>query len=200
MRAALAGDERVNLVDDDRIYSRQPLPRVRRQEEEQRLGRGDENVGGLAAESRTLERGSIARADGDLRNRDADARLARQIRDSRERRAEVALDVNRQRLQRRYVEHAAPLLGRGRGLEQQPVQAPEERCQRLPAAGRRKDERGVAARDGGPPELLRTRRRLERAGEPLPDRRAKQLEHIASRHATSKHARAPRSATRIIDE
>jgi hypothetical protein len=31
---------------------------------------------------------------------------------------------------------------------------------------------------------LRTRRRLERAGEPLPDRRVKQLEYAGARHVT----------------
>jgi hypothetical protein len=31
---------------------------------------------------------------------------------------------------------------------------------------------------------LRSRRRLERAGEPLPDRRVKQIEDVAARHLT----------------
>ena len=95
--------------------------------------------------------------------------------DAGERRAQVALDVHRQRLERRDVEDAAALLRRRRRLEHQAVEAPEERRERLAAAGRREDQRRLAARDRRPPELLRPGRRRERAGEPLAHRGMKQI-------------------------
>jgi hypothetical protein len=44
MRPALARYEGVNLIDDDRIDIDEPLTRPGRQQQKQRLGRGDENV------------------------------------------------------------------------------------------------------------------------------------------------------------
>ena len=66
VRAALAGDQRVDLVDDHRVHRRQPLARVRGQQQEQRLGRGDEDVRRLAQEARALAGRRVAGADGDL--------------------------------------------------------------------------------------------------------------------------------------
>ena len=69
---------------------------------------------------------------------------ARGLPDAGQRGAQVALDVDGQRLERRDVEHpAAPRLRRWRrGGE--PVERPEERRQRLAGAGRR-DDQGVRA-------------------------------------------------------
>ena len=69
----------------------------------------------------------------------------RGLRDADERRPQVALDVDPERLQRRDVEHAGAvprILGPRR--RRQPVERPEERRQRLARAGRRDDE-GVLA-------------------------------------------------------
>ena len=65
-----------------------------------------------------------------------------------ERRAQVALDVIRQRLDRRHVDDArARPLAR---LAREPIEAPQERGERLAAAGRREHQRVVAARDARP--------------------------------------------------
>ena len=89
------------------------------------------------------------------------------VRDAGERRAQVALDVDGERLERRDVEHAAALRLVGRRLEHQPVERPQERRQRLAAAGRREDQRRFAARNRRPAALLRRGRLREHRVEPL---------------------------------
>ena len=101
-----------------------------------------------------------------------DAPRGGHVRDAGERRAQVALDVHRQRLERRDVEHAAARVARRRrGANISAIEARQERRQRLAAAGRREDQRGLAARDRRPALRLRPRRRVERLGEPLARRR-----------------------------
>lgn len=77
--------------------------------------------------------------------------------------AQVALHVHRQGLERRDVEHPAPVLrgDAGRGFGGQPVQRPEERGQRLARAGRR-DHQCMPARRAR--ALPRSRRAGRRAG------------------------------------
>ena len=88
--------------------------------------------------------------------------------DAGQRGAQVALDVDRQRLERADVEHpAAGLLGRQR-LAQQPVDRPEERRQRLARTGRGDDEGVLAAGDRPPGLVLSPGGRRERALEPRP--------------------------------
>src|SRR5437879_4929434 len=67
--------------------------------------------------------------------------------DAAQRRLQVAFDVDRQRLQRRDVEDAAPLGFCGHRLVRQLVDAPEERRQRLATAGWSGHERMLAAGD-----------------------------------------------------
>ena len=136
----------------------------------------------FAAEARALDGRRIARPDGNLRHGDRDAARPRDVGDAGERRAKVPLDVDGQRLERRHVEHAAPLRGRRRRLEHQAVEAPEKRGERLAAAGRREDERRFAAGDRGPAKLLRPSRRVEGAAEPFADRRIKEVEGLDACH------------------
>ena len=75
--------------------------------------------------------------------------------DARERRAQVALDVVVERLERRDVEHAQALAG----LRQQAVEEPQERRQRLAGARRRAHEHVLARRDRRPAQGLRGRGR-----------------------------------------
>ena len=51
VRASLAGDECMDLVDDQRVDRDQPLACVRRQQQEERLGCRNQNVGGVAKKS-----------------------------------------------------------------------------------------------------------------------------------------------------
>src|SRR5262249_47779011 len=106
----------------------------------------------------------------------------RDVRDAGQRRPQVALDVDRERLERGHVHHAAPFGGRWRRLEEQPVEAPEERRERLAAPGRGEDERRLAARDRGPAKLLRLGRRVERAAKPRAYGRTKQIQRRPATH------------------
>ena len=85
----------------------QRLVRVRRQEEIERFRRRDQDVGRLALEPRALGGGRVSRADRHRRRVKGVAARRRAVRDPGDRRPQVALDVDRQRLQRRDVEHAA---------------------------------------------------------------------------------------------
>ena len=90
------------------------------------------------------------------------------------RRAQIALHVHGQRFQRRDVDDAAAFSGSPVGwLQHQPVQAPEERCQRLACARRSKDQRTLTARDHRPAHPLRRGRRVEDGLEPLRRHRVK---------------------------
>jgi hypothetical protein len=139
--AALGAGHGVDLVDDDRLDAGQRLPGLRGEDEEQGLGRRDEHVAGSAREGAPLVRRGVAGShrDGDVRHRQAEA--GGRVADPDERRPQVALDVDGQRLHRRDVEDPAPLEPlEGRRLRGQPVQRPEERGQGLARPGGRHDE------------------------------------------------------------
>ena len=99
--------------------------------------------------------------------------------DAGERGAQVALDVDRERLERGDVEDAAAARGAraGGGVGGEPVERPQERGQRLARPGRRDDERVVAAADGVPRAGLGGGRTGERLREPRPGRRREALQH-----------------------
>ena len=88
----------------------QRLARVRGQEQVERLGRGDEDVGRLALKARPFGGRRIAGADGNRRGQEGVAARLRNPGDAGERRAQVALDVDRERLERRHIEHPAAAL------------------------------------------------------------------------------------------
>jgi len=93
-----------------------------------------------------------------------------------ERRTQIALDVDGQRLQRRYIKDATALGLDGRRLGSDLVEAPEEGGQGLAAPGRRGHEH-VAARGHLPPAALLDRRRLgEGRLEPVTGRRREEIE------------------------
>ena len=94
--AALRPCDRVHLVEDQRADGAEHLAALRGEQQEQRLGRGDQDVGRLAQHRRPLLLRRVAGADGD-----GQLRL-----EARERAAQVPLDVVVQGLQRRDVEEA----------------------------------------------------------------------------------------------
>ena len=67
VRTALGGRHRVDLVDDHVLDGAQRLPRVRREHEVQRLGRGDQDVGGRSHERLPVLAGCVAGAHPDAR-------------------------------------------------------------------------------------------------------------------------------------
>ena len=66
--AALGRHQRVDLVDDHRVDRAQRFARVRGQQQIERLGRGDQDVGRLALEAGALGRRRVAGADGNRRD------------------------------------------------------------------------------------------------------------------------------------
>src|SRR5438128_2024900 len=156
------------LVEDQRLDAAQRLARAGGEQQEERLGGRDQDVRRLAQHRRALALRRVAGADGD-----AEVAL-----EPRERAAQVALDVVVERLQRGDVEETNALAG---GLAE-PVDPVEEGRERLARAGRRLDQRVLAGGDRRPAQLLRGRRRRERALEPLPGARAEDVErgHAAS--------------------
>ena len=173
MRAALGRHERVDLVDDHRLDRREDRSRLRGEQEVERLRRGDENVRRRAGDAGALARRGVARADRDARDTEGYAGLLGDLRDAGERPAQVALDVGGERFERGNIEDPAPFALVRLGREHHPIDAGEERRQRLARAGRREEQRRRAREDRRPALGLRGRRRGERGLEPGAHRRVK---------------------------
>jgi hypothetical protein len=147
--------DRVDLVDDHRLDVREDLARAAGEHEVQRLRRRDEDVGRLAAHrgAVALRRVAGAHADGQVGA------------DAAQRRAQVAVDVVGERLQRRYVDQARVAVGVR--LARETVKRPQKRRQRLARSSRRGDQCVLARRDRRPGLLLNRRRPVERRREPV---------------------------------
>ena len=144
VRAALGAGECVHLVDDHGAHVAEDRSRLRGEEEEERLRRRDEDVGWGGGHAPALVGRGIAgaHADADVGHRQAEAlRLAL---DAREGCAQVALDVDGECLERRYVEDArsGDRVARD-GIARQVVDGRQEGREGLARAGGSDDE-GVA--------------------------------------------------------
>ncbi len=164
--AALGAGDRVHLVDDHRLHPAQGLAGLGGEHQEQRLGGGDQDVGWRGLDpAPLLGRGVTgAQADPDLGHLGAET--LRGLPDADQGRAQVALDVDGEGLQRRDVEHPAAQLLLGHRLRREPVDRPEERRQRLAGPGGGDDQRVPTGRDRVPRPGLRGRRLREGGGEP----------------------------------
>jgi hypothetical protein len=164
--AALGGDEAVDLVDDDGLDAAQELARVGGEHQVQRFGGGDEDVGRapLHLLALTLRGVAAAHADGERMERGAEALCGGG--DAGERRTQVALDVDAERLDRRDIHDAAALGLGGDGREHQAIDGAEEGGEGLAGAGGGEQQGGGAAGDRGPAEHLRGGGGLEAGGEP----------------------------------
>jgi hypothetical protein len=165
VRAPLGGNQRVDLVDDDRLDLAQRLAGLGGEHEVERLGRGDEDVGRVAHQlaADVGRRVARAEADGGLAERLAQP-LGRGP-DAGDGGPQVAVDVDRQRPQGRDVDDArAGAPGPGAGHEA--VDAPQEGGQGLARPGGGQDERVLAPGDGRPPLRLGGRGRGEARVEP----------------------------------
>ncbi len=160
VRAALGARDGVDLVEDHGPHVGEDLAGLRGQHQVQRLGRGDQDVRGVAQHRGTLARRRVAGAD-------RHAHLLAEA-EAAERRAQVALDVVGERLQRGHVEQARAVIVERRGGDKA-VEAPEERGERLARAGRGADQDVLAGRDRRPRLRLRRGRRFEGVGEPVTD-------------------------------
>ncbi len=189
----------MDLVDDDGVDRAQDLARLRRQQQEQRLRGGDQDVRGIADLAGAFRRGRIPRPDRDGHLRRFLPQSRRDAVDARQRCPKIVLHVDGEGLERGNVEDphsarglsAVPGIGTGiagiaagiaayvvTGLITAPVPAlhqgtdcPQERSQRLSGAGRRHHE-GVLPLGNGLPRLhLHIRRLGEDVAEPGRHRR-----------------------------
>jgi hypothetical protein len=167
VRSALRAGDRVHLVDDHRLDAPERLPRLRGEQEEEGLRSRDEDVRRRLQHAPPLVGRSVAGAHGD-------GELGAE---PGQRAPEVPLDVVVQCLERRHVEQAQALAG-GRV---QPVDAVQERGERLAGSGRRLDEHVPPAGDRRPAVRLRRGGRGERALEPVPGLRREEVQRAHAR-------------------
>ena len=171
MRAALVRRQRMDLVDDHRAGRRQHLPAgLRAEEDVERFRRRHHDMRRPAMHAGAFGGRGVAGPDPGA-DFDLGQAQRRELRaDAGERRLEVAVDVVRQRLQRRDIDDMR-LVGQ-RALEalaDEIVERGEEGRERLAGPGRRGDQRmapgldrrpGAGLRGGrGCGRSLRTRRR-----------------------------------------
>ena len=211
MGAALGAGDGVHLVDDHGADTAQHFPGPAGEQQEQRFRCGDQDVGAVPGERAPVPGRGVAGPDrdGDLRQGDAAARRHRAH--PGQRRAQVPLHVDGQGLQRRQVEHRAPLRrrrlgGSTRSLRRtgavrqaaghQIVDGGQERRQRLARSGRRDDQGVLAPADGVPGPGLGGGRRGERVGEPVPDQRVEPSQRLGRVRGRS-HRRTRRTVRSV---
>ncbi len=166
VRAALGGDERVDLVEDDGLDGAEGFACFGGEEEIEGFGRGDEDVAGMTAEARAVLGRGVAGADANLGHAEGDAFARGHVGDALQRRAQVAFHVDGERLERRDVDDAATMRSARRCLHHEAVDAPEEGGERLAGSGWGEDQGGVAAGDRRPAFALRRGWGVEDGAEP----------------------------------
>jgi hypothetical protein len=178
--AALRSHQRVDLVDDQ-----EPCAGERRSESlageqnEERFGRGDQDVRGPARHGLALGRQRVAGSHGDADLGRLEPVGGGRGPDARQGRAQVLLDVVVERAERGDVHDVDPIFEPA--LEAQAmevVERPQEGRQGLARARRRHDERVAARGDGVPALALRPGGLRERRVEPAADER-KEFGHSA---------------------
>ena len=157
----------MNFVDNDRFDRAQRIAHVGREEKIERFRRGDENVGRMAGEARSFGGRRISSANSHDRLVMGHAETLRRARDSDQRGLKIALYVDGQRLDGRYVEDAAAMCFRRRRRKHQAVDGPEECRQSFAGSRGSKDQRRFAARDSWPAQVLWTRGSRKNSLEPV---------------------------------
>ena len=169
--AALVLHQRMDFIDDHRAHTAQHRPPgIGTEQHVQRFRGGHQDMRGAFAQRGTFGLRGVA---GAYRGADVDLgpSLRGQLRaDAGQRCLEIDVDIVRQRLQRRDVEHLRRVRQAERQtLAKQHVDGGQERRQRLAGTGRRGDERVAAAADRRPGGKLGLGRCGETAREPRGD-------------------------------
>ena len=155
--AALGGNEGVNLVDDDRVDGAQSLGGLRGEQQVERLGRGDENLGGMAGKAGALPLRRVAGANADGRFAEGNAHAAGHVGHAGQGRAQIALHVDGQSLEGRNVDDAAAFALRsarsGWSIRRSRHQRKAARVLPVPVGAR--IERALPAGDHRPAQPLR---------------------------------------------
>ena len=164
--AALGPDDGVNLVDDHGVDAAQDFAGVRGEDQEERLGSGDEDVGRIPSHLLAFVLRRIARPHGHAGDAEGIASFLRQRADAREGFLQVALDILREGLDRGDVEDANGARP-PRTIKNHTVNRAQEGGQSLSGSRRGGDQRRLAGQDVRPGLPLRRRRRFKAASEPL---------------------------------
>ncbi len=136
----------VDLVEDDVLDRAEHLSDLRRGDQVERFGCGDEDVGWPAMHPAALIGRCVTGPEGRGDGRDRlESEALGGMPDSGQRGAQVSVDVVGECLERRDVEHPAPLGGLGKRLVHEPIERPQEGGQRLAGSGRRMDQSVLAA-------------------------------------------------------
>ena len=163
------------------------VPGRRGEHQEQRLRRGDQDVRRAADDLATVPGRGVARAHADADGRRGLAQPQGGLGDAGEGGPQVALDVDRQRLERGDVEHPTALLGRRMRIPDQRVEGGQEGRQGLAGPGRRDDQRVLPRRDGLPRPGLSGRGLGEHLGEPGGGRRAERGQRVRRGRGLNRH-------------
>ena len=175
--AALVRRDRVDFVDDHRARMRQHLaPGLGAKQDVERFRRRHQDMRRTAAHPLAFGGGRVARAHPGADLDIGQAGLPQLFPDAGQRRLEVAMNVVRQGLEGRDIDH----LGRVgqtsfETLPDQIIDRRKECGERLARAGRGRDQRMAARFDCGPGLGLGSGRRRECLGEPCRHRRMEQL-------------------------
>ena len=176
MGAAFVRRDSMDFVDDHRPSARQHLaPGLRAKQNVKRLRRRHQDVRRTAAHPLALGGGRVTRsdpgADFDI-GKPAPTQL---LPDAGQRRLEVAMDVVRQRLERRHIDDLRRIGERPLETLSHQLVDRSQKCRERLARSRRRGDEGVAAGlDRGPRFGLRGGRPGETIGEPVRNRRVEQ--------------------------
>ena len=180
VRAPLVPGDRVDLVHDHgRGGGEQAAAALGGEQDVERLGGGDQDVRRTAHHPRAVAGRCVARPHhrADLRQRTAGS--GGKTANPFQRLMEVLLDVVAERLERRHVHHIGAVRQPARlRLQHEAVQRPQERGERFPGPGRRRDHDIAPGGDLPPSGRLRRGRGPEPLHEPPPHERMKPRQRV----------------------
>ncbi len=157
MGATLVVGHGVNFIDNDGARRAQHAPRAfSRQQNEERFGCRDQNVGRTLAHLLAFPHGRVAGAHGGADGREENSLFGGQRGDFGERRIQILADIVAERFERRDVDDGGFIGKRtvARGPDEA-VQADQERRERFAGSGGGGDQDVVSGADFGPSEDLR---------------------------------------------
>ena len=173
MRTPLVPDERVDFVDDDGTDGAEHAPPAfAREEDVERLGRRDHDMGRPRGHPRAIPARGVSAANHRADLDPGETQPLELARDAGEWHFEIPLDVVAERLERRDIED--PRLvpeGSGETVPHEFVEGGQERGEGFSRSGRCRDERALSGEDVRPAVPLRRRLRAELSLEPGADGR-----------------------------
>jgi hypothetical protein len=173
--AALGAGQGVDLVHDHELDRFEDRAGLRGQHQVERFGGGNQDIRWIPEHPSPLAGLGVAGSERDGRDMDRLAPPLGDARDPDQRRPQIALDVERQRPQRRDVQHPTAGLLRRHRREHQSVDRRKEGGECLAGTGRREDQGRTASHDLRPAGSLGLRWSDERLSQPVYDGRVKQI-------------------------